>query len=226
MNFEQKLQTLRKERGLSQENLAEIIGVSRQAVAKWELGQSYPDIEKLIALSSFLKVSIDKLVKDYNENCCLCEEKNEENIINKDIIDFLCRAKKATYAGNGAEVPASRPNSHDLHYIEGDLQYIDTYLGGEKFAGEEAVWKDNIPFWSMNYIGRIVAEGFSGDFLKEALLLVPKEHPYRGPMVYASGEYKYHCIVSGEFEWFHGYEEIYYNSRKVYECIFHGGCVR
>lgn len=63
-------------------------------------------------------------------------------------------------------------------------------------------------------------------FMKEALLLVSKEHPYRGPMVYASGEYKYHCIVSGEFEWFHGYEEIYYNNRRVYECIFHGGCVR
>lgn len=61
----------------------------------------------------------------------------------------------------------------------------------------------------MNYIGRIVDEGFSGDFLKEALLLVPKEYPYRGPMVYQNGEYKYHCIINGEFEWFQGYEEIF-----------------
>lgn len=146
--------------------------------------------------------------------------------INKDIINFLCRAKKATYAGKGGEVPASRPNSHDLQYIEGNLRYIDTYLGGEKFAGEEALWNDDIPFWSMNYIGRIVAEGFSGDFLKEALLLVPEEYPYRGPMVYQNGEYKYHCIISGEFAWFHGYEEIYYNNKKVYECIFHGGLIK
>lgn len=225
MSFQQKLQTLRKEKGLSQENSAESIGISRQAVAKWEAGQSYPDIDKLIALSNLFKVSIDKLVKDSEENCCFSSEKSENYSMNKDVIDFLCRAKKATFAGKGAEVPSSRPHSHDLNYIEGNFKYIDTYLGGEKFAGEEGLWNDNIPFWSMNYIGRIVAEGFSGEFLREALLLVPKEHPYRGPMVYQNGDYKYHCIVSGEFDWFHGHEGIYYRNIKVYECIFHGGYI-
>lgn len=66
---------------------------------------------------------------------------------------------------------------------------------------------------------------FSGDFLKECLLLVPKEYPYHGPLVYQNGEYTYHCIVNGEFEWFHGYEEIFCNDSKVYECLFHGGCI-
>jgi hypothetical protein len=42
MSFKEQLQTLRKSRGLSQEKLAEIIGISRQAVAKWEIGKSYP----------------------------------------------------------------------------------------------------------------------------------------------------------------------------------------
>jgi transcriptional regulator with XRE-family HTH domain len=225
MSFQEKLQTLRKEKGLSQENLAESIGISRQAVAKWEAGQSYPDIDNLISLSNFLRVSIDNLVKD-DEDCSLSSDRTIENTHNEDIIDFLCRAKKATYAGKGAEAPASRPNSHDLNYAEGNLKYIDSYLGGEKFAGEEAIWKDDVPCWSMNYIGRIVAEGFSGDFLKDALLLVPMEYPYRGPMMYHSGEYTYHCIVKGDFKWFHGYEEIFYNSDKVYECMFHGGSVK
>lgn len=226
MSFQEKLQILRREKGLSQENLAESIGVSRQAVAKWEAGQSYPDIDNLITISNLFKVSIDKLVKDNEDGCHLCQETGTENGINDDIIDFLCRAKKATYAGKGAEVPPSRPNSHDLQYAEGILQYIDTYLGGEKFAGEEALWKDGMPIWSMNYIGRITAEGFSGDFLKEALFLVPEEYPFRGPMVYQNGEYIYHCSVDGSFEWFHGCEEIYYNNKKVYECIFHGGCIK
>jgi len=226
MSFQEKLQVLRKEKGLSQENLAESIGISRQAVARWEAGLSYPDLDKLILISNLFKISIDKLVKDYDKNCCLCEEKSEEYGINEDTINFLCRAKKATYAGKGAEVPSSRPNSHDLEYIEGNFKYFDTYLGGEKFAGEEALWIDNTPVWSMNYIGRIVGEGFSGDFLREVLLLVPKERPYRGPMVYQNGEYKYHCIVNGEFDWFHGYEEIFYNDKKVYECVFHGGCIK
>ena len=57
--------------------------------------------------------------------------------MNTTLIEFLIRAKKATYAGKGAETTSSRTKSHDLKYTEGDLMYYDTYLGGEKFAGEE-----------------------------------------------------------------------------------------
>lgn len=64
MNFSEKLQALRKSRGMSQENLADEVGVSRQAVSKWELGVSLPDMDKLIALSGLFGVSIDYLVKD------------------------------------------------------------------------------------------------------------------------------------------------------------------
>lgn len=78
----------------------------------------------------------------------------------------------------------------------------------------------------MNYKGRIIAAGFSENFLKKALSLVTKEHPYRGSMVYQNGQYKYHCIVNGEFEWFHGYEEIFFKDIKVYECMFHGGVIK
>jgi transcriptional regulator with XRE-family HTH domain len=226
MSFKEQLQILRKGKGLSQEKLAEMLGISRQAVAKWEVGHSYPDIAKLIVLSDFFKVSIDKLVNDYEENCRLCIEESKVDSINEEIIEFLRTAKRSTYAGNGSQIQPSRPNSHDLEYIEENLKYIDTYLGGEQFAGEEALWKDDIPFWSMNYTGRIIGEGFSGKFLKEALNLVPKENPYRGPMVYQDGQYKYHCIVNGEFEWFQGYEEIYFDDTKVYECFFHGGIIR
>jgi hypothetical protein len=78
----------------------------------------------------------------------------------------------------------------------------------------------------MNYAGRILAEGFSGAFLKECLLLVPKEYPFRGPLVHHNGDYTYHCVVHGEFEWFNGYEEIFLGSTKVYECVFHGGSIK
>ncbi|MBU3217932.1 DUF5680 domain-containing protein [Clostridium estertheticum] len=226
MSFQEQLQILRKEKGLSQEKLAEMLGISRQAVAKWEVGHSYPDIARLITLSDFFKVSIDKLVNDYEENCRLSIEENKVDTINGKVIEFLCTAKQHTYAGKCAEIKSSRPNSHDLEYVEGNLKYIDTYIGGEQFAGEEALWKDDIPFWSMNYTGRVLGEGFSGNFLKEVLNLVPKENPYRGPMVYQNGQYKYHCIVNGEFKWFQGYEEIYFDNTKVYECFFHGGTIK
>lgn len=64
MSFAEKMQKLRKERGMSQENLADVIGVSRQSVSKWESGQSYPEMDKMIALSELFDVSIDNLVKD------------------------------------------------------------------------------------------------------------------------------------------------------------------
>lgn len=69
MSFKNKLQNIRKEKGLSQESIAERIGVSRQAVAKWETGQSYPDVENLILISDMFKVSIDKLVKEDYDEC-------------------------------------------------------------------------------------------------------------------------------------------------------------
>lgn len=142
------------------------------------------------------------------------------------IVDFLVRAKKATYAGNGVEASSTRPNSHDLHFSEGDLIYIDTYLGSEQFSGVEGLWKNSIPFWAMNYSGRIVGEGFSGGFLKEALSMVSQKQPYRGPLNYENGDYSYRCVVSGHFDWFQGVEEIFKNHVKVYELMFHGGRVK
>ena len=147
--------------------------------------------------------------------------KNKEKVIT-----FLCCAKKETYAGYGQEQTASRPNSHDLQYEEGGLKYIDTYLGSEKFSGEEAIWEKDEPIWAMNYTGRLVGEGFLGGFLKEVLARVDKDYPYRGPLFYEKEDYEYHCSVNGEFEWFQGYEEIFYKGNKIYECYFHGGLVK
>ena len=142
------------------------------------------------------------------------------------IIDFLLRAKRATYAGTGPESDPSRPASHDLHYQEGELTYIDSYLGGERFAGEEAVWHSGTPVWSMNYVGRVTGQGFSGDFLKAALLRGTPDMPFRGPREYHEGQYTYRCSVTGDFTWFRGTETIAYQGRTMYECLFHGGSIR
>lgn len=67
MSLCEKLQTLRKKNGLSQEELAEKLGISRQAVSKWESGQSAPDLNKLIIISKLYNVTVDSLVKDNDE---------------------------------------------------------------------------------------------------------------------------------------------------------------
>lgn len=63
MNRADRIQHLRKSKGISQEELADIIGVSRQAISKWESEQSSPDIEKIILLSDFFEVTTDYLLK-------------------------------------------------------------------------------------------------------------------------------------------------------------------
>ena len=62
MSFSENLKQVRKEHHLSQEELAELLDVSRQAVSKWEQGQGYPEVEKLLLLSSKLNVSLDALM--------------------------------------------------------------------------------------------------------------------------------------------------------------------
>lgn len=62
MNFNNRLYQLRKQKGFSQEELANRLNVSRQTVSKWEVGDSTPDMEKLAAMSELFGVSLDQLV--------------------------------------------------------------------------------------------------------------------------------------------------------------------
>ncbi|MCL2562532.1 MAG: helix-turn-helix domain-containing protein [Oscillospiraceae bacterium] len=64
MKFHEKLYLLRREKSLSQEGLADLLHVSRQAISKWESGSTYPETEKLIAISEIFGVTVDSLVKD------------------------------------------------------------------------------------------------------------------------------------------------------------------
>ena len=62
MEFHEKLQVLRKQKGLTQEELAEALFVSRTAISKWESGRGYPNIDSLKAIATFFSVTIDELL--------------------------------------------------------------------------------------------------------------------------------------------------------------------
>ena len=64
MTLSEKLQSLRKDAGLSQEALAEQLGVTRQAVSKWETGEGKPDIDNLLPLAKLLGTTVDYLLDD------------------------------------------------------------------------------------------------------------------------------------------------------------------
>lgn len=223
MIFPEKLQILRKSKGYTQEELSEKLNVSRQAIAKWESGQSYPEIVNLIQISNLMNVTVDFLVKD--QECSILPIKSVANNVDE-IIGFRLKANVNTYAAFMNEVNATRLDSHDFRYEEGQYVYHDTYIGGEQFAGEEAIWQEGKAIYAMNYLGRVLGENFSGNFLKEALRQATHDMPYRGPEFYQSGEYIYKCKVTGDFHWYQGYEEIYCTNEKVYECYFHGGLMR
>ena len=73
MSFADRLKEARRICGLSQEELAEQLDVSRQAVGKWEQGQSYPEVEKLLALCGVLNTSLDALMADELPKNCRTE---------------------------------------------------------------------------------------------------------------------------------------------------------
>lgn len=68
MNFSERLMNLRKEKGLSQEELAEKLDVTRQTISKWELGVSTPEMEKLIQMSNLFGISVDELISKNETN--------------------------------------------------------------------------------------------------------------------------------------------------------------
>jgi len=94
MEFGLKLQGLRKEKGLSQEALAEMLNVSRQAVSKWETGEGYPEMEKLLLISDLFQISLDYLMKDSVDES-FEDSKTDKRFINHSRIEEYIKFKKS-----------------------------------------------------------------------------------------------------------------------------------
>ena len=77
MEFNEKLQELRKHKGLTQEELAQALFVSRTAISKWESGRGYPSIESLKAISAYFQVTVDDLLSS-SEVITLAQEAQKE----------------------------------------------------------------------------------------------------------------------------------------------------
>lgn len=86
MEFHEKLQELRKKRGLTQEELAEALYVSRTAISKWESGRGYPSIDSLKEISNFFSVSIDDLLSS-EAVLSIAEKENKSNM--RSLCDLL-----------------------------------------------------------------------------------------------------------------------------------------
>lgn len=224
MKFNEVLQKLRKDQKISQEELAEQLGISRQAIAKWENGTTFPDIQNLIGLSEIFCVTIDSLVKE--QTTCANQTVTTKDIQLTSLLAFVKEANDHTYAAGMNRCAVDDPHTHKYAYTSGAFTYIDCFVGGTQFYGQIIVTKDEEPIWSMLYDGRTLSKHFSSDFLKEVLLQMPSDLPIRGTQMYKKGEHVYHNDMLGDFTWFHGKERIFYEDDIVYEGRYFGGYVK
>lgn len=96
MNFNEKLISLRKSKGLSQEELGAKLNVSRQTISKWESCQSYPDFQRLVLLSDFFGLTLDELVKDID-----VQEVREKNLNSERLNSIYSDVENAKKSLNG-----------------------------------------------------------------------------------------------------------------------------
>ena len=93
MEFNNKLYQLRKQKGLSQEELANRLNVSRQTISKWEIGDSTPDMEKLIAISDLFEISLDELILDKKpetiNECSIKPEQIKDKVFTKKVLKII-----------------------------------------------------------------------------------------------------------------------------------------
>ena len=111
MNFSEKLKEIRKNEGLSQEQLAEKIGVSRQAITKWETGKGLPDVENMVIIAEIFKTTLDELLRD-----SVTRSKQEKSVfVSETIYDIDCEKHFDVNIGNAAQIILSSGTDEKLH---------------------------------------------------------------------------------------------------------------
>ena len=111
MNFSEKLKEIRKNEGLSQEQLAGKIGVSRQAITKWETGKGLPDVENMLIIAEIFKTTLDDLLNDSN-----ARQKHDTPVYTSETIyDIDCEKHFDVNIGAAATIILSSGTDEKLH---------------------------------------------------------------------------------------------------------------
>ena len=111
MNFSEKLKEIRKKEGISQEQLAEKIGVTRQAITKWETGKGLPDVENMVIIAEIFKTTIDELLMN-----SVPKETPETFVYTSETIyDIDCEKHFDVNIGSAATIMLSSGDDEKLH---------------------------------------------------------------------------------------------------------------
>lgn len=153
MNFSERLKEIRKNEGLSQEQLAEKIGVSRQAITKWETGKGLPDVENMVIIAEIFKTTLDELLRD-----SVARQKQEVPVyISETIYDIDCEKHFDVNIGNAAAIILSSGTDEKLHIklSSETLENLDTMF---KIKLDEKKNKLDVTCVHKNKLSRYEAE--------------------------------------------------------------------
>lgn len=153
MNFSEKLKQIRKNEGLSQEQLAEKIGVSRQAITKWETGKGLPDIENMVIIAEIFKTTLDELLRDSAAG----QEPAAPVFTSETIYDIDCEKHFDIHIGNAAAMTLSSGTDEKLHVrlSSETLENLDTMF---KIKLDEKKNKLDVNCLNRNKLSRYEAE--------------------------------------------------------------------
>lgn len=150
MDLGSRIKTEREKLNLSQDDLAQRMDISRQAISKWETGKSYPDIEKILQLSNIFSLSLDELVKgdkNFQENLI---REGRSNISGLTILGYLLIVLSVIVGiWGGALYPINLMNSDFMSFLVGGLVLLT--IGAALIR--------NIPVWLL--IGAVLITAVS-----------------------------------------------------------------
>lgn len=149
MTFKEKLTVLRKNKGLTQDEFAKAVGVSRQAVYKWENGNSYPEVPKLLEIKALFGISLDDLFDDSYEVATPEKKKRSAKKAVTDKVETPAEEIKAPIAEEKApaveekkpeavaEAPAKEENDaiEEVVYEDKDEEKVEAQLPWERKVG-------------------------------------------------------------------------------------------
>lgn len=140
IEFANRLQKLRKEKGYSQDQLAEALGVSRQSISKWERAEASPDSDNLIALAKLYNISLDELIspsdsKDSQEQ----DSKKDDVRININGIEVNDKNGNHVHVGwDGIHVHDNKENTHV------DISAKGFYVNQKKLSRKTLIIRDTL----------------------------------------------------------------------------------
>ena len=164
MNFADKLKQIRKDRKLSQEDLAELLDVSRQAVSKWEQGAGYPEVEKLLLLSDKLDISLDSLmgIETAQESKSINANVTGNIIItspNENVIATCCKVCSSQEMKGGAGAPKYFLKGFSSGILGEPATLLGWYADKESISREireiQNALENGIPNYELKYSAKV-----------------------------------------------------------------------